>query len=160
MPESATLAPRLGPPSRDITPRDVELAADALLRAGERPTIERVREKIDRGSPNTINPILDAWWKRLASRLDAGPVALHRLPETVAHVAEALWMQALDEARRRADQEFSREARSALSAKQDLEVRSHVLTLREGERSRTKPRRTPITASGSDASAAQRARHP
>ncbi len=138
---------RLGPPSRGITPRDVELAADALLRAGERPTIERVREKIGRGSPNTINPALDAWWKRLASRLDAGPAALHRLPESVAHVAEALWMQALDEARRRAEQELSREARSALSTKADLEVRSHVLTLREGELdSRLKDRERSLAA--------------
>jgi hypothetical protein len=28
--------------------------------------------------------------------------ALHRLPESVAHIAEALWMQALEEGRRRA----------------------------------------------------------
>jgi Plasmid replication region DNA-binding N-term len=119
--------------SRGITSRDVELAADALLRAGERPTIEKIREKIGRGSPNTINPILDAWWKRLASRLDAGPAALHRLPESVAHVAEALWMQALDEGRRRAEQELTRDARSAAQTKSDLEVRSHVLALREGE---------------------------
>ena len=122
-----------GPPARGITGRDVELAADALLRGGERPTIERVREKIGRGSPNTINPLLDAWWKRLAARLDAGPAALHRLPEPVVHVAEALWMQALDEARRRAEQELSRQARSAAKLEDDLEVRSHVLTLREGE---------------------------
>jgi hypothetical protein len=133
MPEATTLPPRYGPPSRGITPRDVELAADALLRAGERPTIEKIREKIGRGSPNTINPILDAWWKRLSSRLDAGPAALHRLPESVAHVAEALWMQALDEGRRRAEQERVRDARTAVQTKNDLEVRSHVLTLREGE---------------------------
>jgi hypothetical protein len=139
--------PSYGPPSRGITPRDVELAADALLRAGERPTIERVREKIGRGSPNTINPALDGWWRRLASRLDAGPAALHRLPESVAHVAEALWMQALDEARRRAERELSREARTALSAKADLEVRSHVLTLREGELdSRLKDRESTLAA--------------
>ena len=49
---------------------------------GERPTIDKIREKIGRGSPNTVNPLLDAWWKRLASRLDAGPAALHRLPES------------------------------------------------------------------------------
>ncbi len=147
MPESTSPPPSCGPPSRGITPRDVELAADALLRAGERPTIERVREKIGRGSPNTINPLLDAWWKRLGARLDAGPAALHRLPETVAHVAEALWMQALDEARRRAEQEFNREARAALSAKADLEVRSHVLTLREGELdSRLKDREQSLAA--------------
>ncbi|HUE12155.1 MAG TPA: DNA-binding protein, partial [Steroidobacteraceae bacterium] len=130
---SETAAPRYGLPSRGITQRDVELAADALLRAGERPTIEKIREKIGRGSPNTINPILDAWWKRLASRIDAGPAALHRLPESVAHVAEALWMQALEEGRRRAEQETARDARAAAQTKGDLEVRSHVLTLREGE---------------------------
>jgi hypothetical protein len=111
----------------------VELAADALLREGERPTIEKIREKIGRGSPNTVNPLLDGWWKRLSSRLDAGPAALHRLPETVAHVAEALWMQALDEGRRRAEQELARQTRSVETRKDTLEVRSHVLTLREGE---------------------------
>jgi hypothetical protein len=42
-------------------------------------------------------------------------------------------MQALDEGRRRAEQELSCEARSALQTKEDLEVRSQVLTLREGE---------------------------
>jgi hypothetical protein len=118
---------------RGITAADVERAADALFRAGERPTIEKVRAKLGTGSPNTINPLLDTWWKRLAARLDAGPAALHRLPESVAHVAEALWMQALDEGRRRAAQELSRDARSAAHTKDDLEVRSHVLTLREGE---------------------------
>jgi hypothetical protein len=111
----------------------VEVAADALLRKGERPTIEKIREKIGRGSPNTINPLLDSWWKRLSSRLDAGPAALHRIPETVAHVAEALWMQALDEGRRRAEQEFHRQTRSVETTQDTLEVRSHVLTLREGE---------------------------
>jgi hypothetical protein len=34
--------------------------------------------------------------------LDSGPAALHRLPESIAHIAEALWMQALEEAKRRA----------------------------------------------------------
>jgi hypothetical protein len=85
------------------------------------------------GSPKTINPLLDTWWKRLAARLDAGPAALHRLPESVAHVAEALWMQALDEGRRRAQLELQSGARLADEQKQTLEVRSHVLTLREGE---------------------------
>ena len=38
------------------------------------------------------------WWSRLAGRLDAGPAALHRLPEAVLLAAEGLWLQA---ARRR-----------------------------------------------------------
>jgi Plasmid replication region DNA-binding N-term len=124
---------RFGPPSRGVSTRDVELAADALLRAGDRPTIEKVREKLGTGSPNTINPLLDAWWKRLSARLDAGPAALHRLPESVAHAAEALWMQALDEGRRRAAQEQHATTRALGTDKQNLEVRSHVLSLRESE---------------------------
>jgi hypothetical protein len=77
--------------------------------------------------------MLDAWWKTLAVRLDSGPAALHRLPETVAHIAEAPWMQALEEGKRRAALEQRDSARVAELDKQHLEVRSHVLTLREGE---------------------------
>jgi len=133
MPEMTKAPSRFGPPSRGVSARDVELAADALLRAGERPTIEKVREKLGTGSPNTINPLLDAWWRRLSARLDSGPAALHRLPESVAHAAEALWMQALDEGRRRAAQEQHATTRALATDKQTLDVRSHVLSLREGE---------------------------
>ena len=37
---------------------DIAGAADALLDAGERPTTERVRGFLGRGSPNTIGPLL------------------------------------------------------------------------------------------------------
>jgi hypothetical protein len=126
-------ANRYGIVLRGITQSDVSHAADSLLRAGERPTNDKVRAKIGKGSPNTINPMLDAWWKALSARLDSGSAALHRLPESVAHVAEALWMQALEEANRRAVLEQRDSARIAELDKQRLEVRSHVLTLREGE---------------------------
>jgi hypothetical protein len=133
MPETTYRPAALGPPSRGVTAADVERAADALLRAGVRPSVEKIRAKLGGGSPNTVNPMLDAWWKRLAARLDAGPSALHRLPETVAHVAEALWMQALEEGRRRASLEQHSTERAIASDRQNLEVRSHVLSLREGE---------------------------
>ena len=122
-----------GTSRRGVSQGDVSQAADALLRLGDRPTIEKIRARLGGGSPNTINPLLDAWWKRLSGRLDSGPAALHRLPESVAHVAEALWMQALDEGRRRAQLELKSTARVADEQRQSLEVRSHVLTLREGE---------------------------
>jgi hypothetical protein len=122
-----------GPSTRGISQSDVSHAADSLLRAGERPTIEKIRAKIGRGSPNTINPMLDAWWKTLSTRLDSGPAALHRLPETVAHIAEALWMQALEEGKRRALLEQRDSSRLTELDKQRLELRSHVLTFREGE---------------------------
>jgi len=123
----------LGPITRAVSQSDVSHAADSLLRSGERPTIDKVRAKIGKGSPNTINPMLDTWWKTLAVRLDSGPAALHRLPETVAHIAEALWMQALEEGKRRAALELRDSARVTELDQQRLEVRSHVLTLREGE---------------------------
>jgi len=91
------------------------------------------RVRIGSGSPNTVGPLLDDWWRRLAGRLDAGPAAFHRLPESVAHVAEALWMQALEEGRRRALLEQRMTDRALAQDKERLEVRSHVLTLREGE---------------------------
>jgi Plasmid replication region DNA-binding N-term len=127
------LTPILGPSTRGISQSDVSHAADSLLRSGERPTIEKIRSKLGRGSPNTINPMLDGWWKTLSARLDSGPAALHRLPESVAHIAEALWMQALEEGKRRALLEQRDSTRLAELDRQRLELRSHVLTLREGE---------------------------
>jgi hypothetical protein len=129
----STRSPLRATDSRGITSSDVDRAADALLREGERPTIERIRARLGRGSPNTINPLLDAWWKRLAGRLDAGPAALHRLPEPVLLAAEGLWMQTLDEARRRAAAEQGSRRASLTKDRQDLEVRSHVLSIRESE---------------------------
>jgi hypothetical protein len=132
-PPQSTRSPRQTTDGRGIASTDVERAADALLREGERPTIEKIRAKIGRGSPNTINPLLDAWWKRLAGRLDAGPAALHRLPEPVLLAAEGLWMQTLDDARRRAAAEQGSRKASLAKDRQDLEVRSHVLSIRESE---------------------------
>jgi hypothetical protein len=133
MDKSPNIPTGYGTPAGGIRQSDVSHAADTLLRAGNRPTVEKVRTKLGRGSPNTINPMLDAWWKSLSARLDSGPAALHRLPESVVHVAEALWMQALEEGKRRACLEQRDGARLAELDRQRLEVRSHVLTLREGE---------------------------
>lgn len=77
------------------------------------------------------NPMLDAWWKILSARLDAGRAALHRLPEFIAYIAEALWMQALEESKRRST--LRDNARVTELDKQRLEVHAHVLSLREGE---------------------------
>lgn len=125
--------PRYGSPARGVAFADVAHAADELLRAGERPTVEKIRAKIGSGSPNTVGPLLDRWWKALAARLDQGPAAFHRLPESVSHIAEALWLKALDEARARATLEQSIDQRGVAQDQQRLEVRSQVLSLREAE---------------------------
>jgi hypothetical protein len=126
--------PAFGTIRRGIRAIDVEQAAEALLRQGERPTIEKIRARLGTGSPNTINPLLDAWWKKIGGRLQTiGPAALERVPEVVAHVAEALWLQALDESRRRVATEASLQGHKIHDREQALEIKSHVLTLREGE---------------------------
>ena len=112
---------------------DVSQAADALFRARERPTVEKVRAKIGGGSPNTIGPLLDQWWATAAERLEAGPAAFHRLPESVAHICEALWLQAIEEGRRHAAREQQAAGAKLTTDQQQIELRSHVLTLREGE---------------------------
>ena len=45
---------------RGITEEDVRGAADAIVGRGERPTIDRIRAELGRGSPNTVNRHLDA----------------------------------------------------------------------------------------------------
>ena len=119
--------------TRGVGAVDVALAADALLRDGLRPTIERIREKLGRGSPNTINPLLDQWWKGLAARLSGGPEMLERIPASAFHVLEALWVQLQIAARDRAAVALAGERGETNRNVQNLEVRSQVLSLREGE---------------------------
>lgn len=79
-----------------ISREDVFQAADALLIQGDRPTIDRVRMKIGRGSPNTINDHLDAWWGQLGARLrDLPGQQFPQLPERVAQSLQRLWTEAL-----------------------------------------------------------------
>lgn len=67
--------------ARGITVEDVWQAADELLLEGQRPTIERVRQKIGRGSPNTVSPHLDAWFGRLGDRLAPPSPVRSAIPE-------------------------------------------------------------------------------
>jgi hypothetical protein len=91
--ESA-LAPRR---ARRISQEDVFRTADELLLAGHRPTIDRVRMALGRGSPNTINDHLDAWWAKLGSRLrDLPGREFPQLPEAVARSLLSLWNTALE----------------------------------------------------------------
>jgi hypothetical protein len=88
--------------ARGVQKQDVFAAADALIGEGQRPTIERVRLKMGRGSPNTVSPLLDQWFATLGPRLtgaaapagETGEVGVHReegLPSDVRQAAQALW---------------------------------------------------------------------
>jgi hypothetical protein len=94
--------------SRGIQETDVFEAADALLAEGKRPTIERVRLKIGRGSPNTVSPMLERWFATLGERLvgsTAGSTSRRPagndpdgMPVGVRNAAKLLWETARREA--------------------------------------------------------------
>jgi chromosome segregation ATPase len=98
--------------SRGVQQHEVAAAADALLAEGLRPTVERVRLKLGRGSPNTVAPMLEAWFAGLAPRLGvvpreeggrAGP------PAAVREGLQQLWEQAVQLATTEAEAALSQE---------------------------------------------------
>ncbi|WP_110949222.1 DNA-binding protein [Pseudomonas bohemica] len=76
-----------------VPENDVFAAADAVLARGERPTVERVRLELGRGSPARVGGLLDQWWEQLAGRL-RGETRLPGLPAEVAQAFVAIWQQA------------------------------------------------------------------
>lgn len=73
---------------------EVFKAADAVLARGERPTVERVRMELGRGSPARVGQLLEQWWEQLAHRLK-GHALLPDLPGEVAHAFAEAWRIAL-----------------------------------------------------------------
>ena len=108
--------------ARGITQQDVFEAADALLARGARPTIERVRQELGSGSPNTINPHLDAWWAALGQRV--GGTQAPGAPPAVLQVAVRFYQEIRGQALAEAQgvvaehERLSQEARQALEAGQ------------------------------------------
>lgn len=84
-------------PRRGVQREDVWAAADAVLLAGEKPTIERVRQHLGSGSPNTVGPLLEQWFKHLGRRIqDPGSFAAPAgVPEPVLQAAQHFWETAL-----------------------------------------------------------------
>lgn len=80
-----------------VPENEVFAAADAVLARGERPTVERVRVELGRGSPARVGGLLDQWWARLAERL-SGETRLPGLPAEVAQAFVGVWQQAIEQA--------------------------------------------------------------
>lgn len=89
--------------SRGVQETDVWAAADALIAEGLRPTIERVRQHIGRGSPNTVSPMLETWFATLGHRLgvagEKDPSVVNAVPDPVQRLAQELWNTAQEEAK-------------------------------------------------------------
>lgn len=86
---------------RGVQREDVWAAADAVLLAGEKPTIERVRHHLGSGSPNTVGPLLEQWFKHLGRRIqDPGAFAAPAgVPDPVLQAARHFWETALAQTR-------------------------------------------------------------
>jgi hypothetical protein len=122
---SATAVTAPMPRAPRISPPDVFQAADALLIEGHKPTIDRIRMRIGRGSPNTIQEHLEVWWTHLGSRLrDVPGREFPELPDRVALALQKLWNEALDAAHAVLGEKVSMRERS-------LEAREATLIARE-----------------------------
>ncbi|MBO9647944.1 MAG: DNA-binding protein [Variovorax sp.] len=118
--------------NRGIQEADVFAAADALLADGKRPTIERVRQQIGRGSPNTVSPMLERWFAALGGRLVGSGAGtrtagndLDGMPLGVRNAAKLLWETAQKEA-----EETQRGEMAAVST--ELQAREHSLAEAQG----------------------------
>ena len=122
--------------SRGIQYEDVAQAADALLQEGSRPTIERIRLRLGRGSPNTVSPMLEQWFGGLGQRLGgvANPMSAspeNAVPTPVLQAAQALWAAASSAADESAAQDwFARQAEQDITA-EELEITRAQLQARE-----------------------------
>ena len=119
--------------TRGIQQDDVWGAADALIAEGLRPTIERVRMKIGRGSPNTVSPMLEAWFATLGHRLGVTEIqsGAGTLPALVLKAAAELWNTAQLSAQEEASKAFTA-ARDALDSEQ-ASLQAQKLDLRRQE---------------------------
>lgn len=121
--------------TRGVQQDDVWEAADALIAQGLRPTIERVRQKIGRGSPNTVSPMLETWFATLGPRLgvDASREKSDDLPQAVRQAMTQFWAVALATSQQQAQDQIKQatqvldEERAALAAREiDLAQQQRV----------------------------------
>lgn len=108
--------------ARGITQSQVDIAADALLQRGERPTIEKVRSELGTGSPNTLTRLLEAWWAGLSERLAAQARAnVPGLPESVQRAVMTLWSEAMIAARSIAQTELAERESEAIALRNEAQ---------------------------------------
>ena len=106
--------------ARGITESDVHTAADEIVAAGKRPTVERIRAHLGTGSPNTVTRWLETWWQGLGVRLEAQHrrIGIPDAPEAVMALAGEWWALALEHARSTAAEALTHE-RNALQGVRD-----------------------------------------
>ncbi len=107
---------------------EVFAAADAVLARGERPTVERVRLELGRGSPARVGALLDQWWEQLAERL-RGETRLPGLPAEVAQAFVVVWQQATTLAQGLAEQALAGQRQALVAEREELAAREERMRL-------------------------------
>ncbi|WP_433771393.1 DNA-binding protein [Pseudomonas putida] len=100
-----------------VPENEVFAAADAVLARGERPTVERVRLELGRGSPARVGSLLDQWWARLAERM-SGETRLPALPAEVSQAFVAVWQQAIHLAQGVAEQAMAEQSKVLIAERE------------------------------------------
>lgn len=98
---------------------DVFQAADAVLARGERPTVERVRTELGRGSPARVGQLLEQWWEQLARRLK-GHALLPELPGEAAQAFAEAWRIAVAHAGTAAEAALTEQQNTLFAAQTSL----------------------------------------
>jgi DNA repair exonuclease SbcCD ATPase subunit len=105
--------------AKGITQDQVSAAADALVTAGERPTVEKIRARLGTGSPNTVTRMLDTWRGALATRL-SDVLALPELPGDVGQAFTEVWRLAMAQAGSLAQAALAQEQNALLATQSSL----------------------------------------
>jgi len=79
---------------KGITQEQVNAAADALVAAGDKPTVEKIRQALGTGSPNTVTRMLDVWRGSLAQRLQE-VIKLPDVPPEAGQAFAEVWRLAV-----------------------------------------------------------------
>lgn len=119
--------------TKGVQQGEVNEAADALLAAGTRPTIERVRLHLGRGSPNTVAPMLETWFAGLGKRLGvaANDSGEGQMPAAAAQAFGKLWDAALLLARKEAEAALAQDRQSLSNSQTALIEREANLAQRD-----------------------------
>lgn len=118
--------------TKGITQDQVSAAADALVTAGERPTVEKIRARLGTGSPNTVTRMLDTWRGALATRLSQ-VLALPEVPGDVGQAFAEVWRLAMVHAGSLAQAALAHEQNALLSAQSSLTQERKLWDIALGE---------------------------
>ncbi len=102
---------------------EVFAIADALLQEGQRPTINKIAQRLGHGSNTTIGEALEIWWSLLHSRLESA-FNTPAIDSEIIDLAENLWKRAVEKSSHQY-QEDKKQIESALAILQEENTLLH-----------------------------------